>query len=393
MSIHRRSRKSGVVYRVQYRDSQGHQRSRTFSLKRDADAYEAKVKLSKRQGELAALDNGKQLFSSFVQDWRLLYGDVQLAPKTRMVYDDLLARFLVPRIGGVPLRELTTDRLQRLSAEMLADGTPEATLRKTLVLLQGVLERAVEWGRIGSNPARYVRKPRQVTQRLVEPPSPAQIEAMRAHLIAKKRTRDATLISVLAYAGLRPGEALALRWGDIRNNTIRVDKALSLGEERSTKTRKNRTVRLLKQPATDLAKWKLACGRPNEEALVFPTSSGAAWSDVDYRNWRRRHFKTTADSLGLVGARPYDLRHSFASLLLAEQSNPAEVAAQLGHSLQVLFSTYAHVIEDLRGTGRVDAEDEIRSARKSAKKPGVAQKLPKGRKAVENPTSHAADSA
>jgi integrase len=393
MSIHKRKRKGGVVYRVQYRDEAGRQRSRSFSLKRDADAFEAKVKLSRRQGELAALDSGKQLFSSFVEDWRLLYGDVQLAPKTRTVYDDLLARFLIPRIGVLPLRELTTDRLQRLSAELLSDGTPEPTLRKTLVLLQGVLERAVEWGRIGSNPARYVRKPRQGTQRHVEPPSPAQIEAMRAHLTAKKRTRDATLISVLAYAGLRPGEALALRWADIRNNTIRVDKALSLGEERTTKTRKNRTVRLLKPPATDLAKWKLECGRPDGDALVFPTSSGVAWSDVDYRNWRRRHFKVTADAVGLVGARPYDLRHSFASLLLAEQSNPAEVAAQLGHSLQVLFSTYAHVIEDLRGTGRVDAEDEIRSARKSAKKSGVAQKLPKGGKAVESPTSHAADSA
>jgi hypothetical protein len=81
-------------------------------------------------------------------------------------------------------------------------------------------------------------------------------------------------------------------------------------------------------------------------------------------------------------------------LLLAEQSNPAEVAAQLGHSLLlVLFSTYAHVIEDLRGTGKVDAEAEIRAARKSVKKPGVAQKLPKGEKAVQSSTPHAADSA
>jgi hypothetical protein len=69
------------------------------------------------------------------------------------------------------------------------------------------------------------------------------------------------------------------------------------------------------------------------------------------------------------------------------------VAAQLGHSLLVLFSTYAHVIEDLRGTGRVDPEADFRAARKSVKKSGVAQKLPKGGKAVESPTSHAADSA
>jgi integrase len=229
MSIQKRERKSGIVYRVQYRDAQGRQRSRTFSLKRDAEAHEAKVKLAKRQGELAALDRGKQVFAAFAEDWKRLYADAQLAPKTRTVYDDLLKRLLLPRIGGTPLRELTTDRLQRLSSELLAEGTPEPTLRKTLVLLQGMLERAVEWGRIGTNPVRHVRKPRQQTTRLVDPPSPSQVEAMRARLLAKKRTRDATLICLLAYAGLRPGEALALRWGDVRRNTIRVDKALSLG--------------------------------------------------------------------------------------------------------------------------------------------------------------------
>jgi hypothetical protein len=63
-------------------------------------------------------------------------------------------------------------------------------------------------------------------------------------------------------------------------------------------------------------------------------------------------------------------------LLLAEQMNPAEIAGQLGHTLQVLFSTYAHVIEDLRGGERRSAEDEIRLARRKSAKRDVAQMLP-----------------
>jgi integrase len=47
------------------------------------------------------------------------------------------------------------------------------------------------------------------------------------------RPRDAALLSVLAYSGLRPGEALALQWRDIREQTILVERALSLGEERT----------------------------------------------------------------------------------------------------------------------------------------------------------------
>ena len=57
--------------------------------------------------------------------------------------------------------------------------------------------------------------------------------------------RDATLISVLAYAGLRPGEALALQWRDVREQTILIERALSLGQEDDTKTDAHRTVRLL----------------------------------------------------------------------------------------------------------------------------------------------------
>jgi hypothetical protein len=56
--------------------------------------------------------------------------------------------------------------------------------------------------------------------------------------------------------------------------------------------------------------------------------------------------------------------------------NPAEIAAQLGHSLQTLFGTYAHVIEELRGQGTVNAEDEIKAARQPSCAGDVAQKSP-----------------
>lgn len=188
--------------------------------------------------------------------------------------------------------------------------------------------------------------------------------------------RDATLVSVLAYAGLRPQEALALRWADVRARTIVVDKALAFGEEKTTKTRATRTVRLLAPLASDLAEWRLISRRPPPTALVFPSATGEPWNDHDYRNWRRRRFNKAATKVGLSPARPYDLRHSFASLLLAEQMNPAEISAQLGHSLQTLFGTYAHVIEELRGQDTVKAEDEIRTARKRLGKKNVARKLP-----------------
>lgn len=67
-------------------------------------------------------------------------------------------------------------------------------------------------------------------------------------------------MSVLAYAGLRPGEALALAWRNVRERTILVDRAIALRREKGTKTNAARTVRLLALLAKDLAGWRCASG-------------------------------------------------------------------------------------------------------------------------------------
>lgn len=75
---------------------------------------------------------------------------------------------------------------------------------------------------------------------------------MRTHLIHAGRQLDATLVAVLAYAGLRPGEALGLRWHDIGERTILVERSVAFGQLKSTKTASTRTVRLLAPLAEDL---------------------------------------------------------------------------------------------------------------------------------------------
>lgn len=90
---------------------------------------------------------------------------------------------------------------------------------------------------------------------------------------------------------------------------------------------------------------------------------GRLWTDTAYRNWRKQVFGEAAEAVGLDGLRPYDLRHSLASLLFAERTNPAEIAEQMGHSPQTLLGTYTHVIEDLRGRDSESAEELIRRAR------------------------------
>jgi hypothetical protein len=124
-----------------------------------------------------------------------------------------------------------------------------------------------------------------------------------------------------------------------------------------------RSVRLLAPLAADLAEWRLASRRPNPEALIFRSSAGREWSDFDWRKSRKRVFSRAAQAVGLGSIRPYDLRHSFVSLLLAEGLSVVEVAGQAGHSPMMALNTYGHVIEELAGAERRSAEEAIRKAR------------------------------
>jgi integrase len=204
-----------------------------------------------------------------------------------------------------------------------------------------------------------VRKAKVAKRPETRPLVPATIEAMRA----ATSERDRTMLSLLAYAGLRPGEALGLQWGDVRDRTLIIERAVSVGEVKATKTGQNRTVRLLEPLARDLAEWRMRCGRPGDAALIIPSNQGGVWSDTEYRNWRRRRFASALKAAGVESARPYDLRHSFASLLLHEGRSVIYVARQLGHDARLTLSVYGHVMDELEDTPNVDAEAVIRAAR------------------------------
>ena len=363
MSVHKRSLPSGrVVWSARWREGERN-RARDFDRKRDAEAFDADLRRRRRLGELALLDAGRETLAEFAQEWWRVYAEPNLARKTLQIYADLWDRHVLPRLGGFELRRITPQVVETFQADLRAAEVGDPTILKTLVLLQGVLRRAVVWQRITSNPVAAIRKPSQRRKHVVRPVGPAAIERLRAALLERSRLADATLVSVLAYAGLRPGEALALQWRDVRNRTLVIERAVALGDVKETKTGQTRTVRLLAPLAADLAEWRLACGRPADSELVFPTRDGRPWTDSHWRNWRKRVFAPAAIKAGLASFRPYDLRHAFVSLLLAERRSVLEVAKQAGHSPTMALATYGHVIEELEGAEKQVPEEVIRRAR------------------------------
>ncbi|MEJ7893874.1 MAG: site-specific integrase [Solirubrobacteraceae bacterium] len=354
MSVHRK----GARWSVRWRDAMGRNRSRSFDRRKDANDWDSHVRRLRQRGELARLDSGTETVSDFVEEWLRTYALVNLAPRTLDVYASMWDIHIEPVFGAVRLRDVNVLMIQRWLAGLERGRVGRPTQQKCLTLLSGVLQRAVEWDKISTNPARVPKLPVVSRERVVQPMPPSVVEAMRTHLAERNRLRDATLLSVLAYVGPRPSEALALRWRDVGERTLTIH---------ATKTsRRFRSARLAVPVRADLMKWRLASDWAENGDLVFPRGDGSTFGDDGLRNWRNRIFKPAAKAAGIDGpARPYDLRHAAASLWLHEGRSVVEVAGWLGHSPTETLKTYSHVVEELSDAPRITAEEAIREARET----------------------------
>jgi integrase len=372
MEIQKRILSDGSVrWRARWRQG-GRYRARTFDRKRDALNFSAELRRRQQLGTLSTLDTGRMTLAEYVAGtWATAYRS-NLSESTRLRYGHLYDKHILPELGPLALAEITPEAIARWQAQRLALGGGPVAVRGALTLLGGILQRAVEGGHLQTNPVRAVRKATLPRRSEVRPLAPAIVERMRR----AATPRDATLLSMLAYSGLRPGEALALQWRDIREQTILVERALSLGQEKDTKTSAHRTVRLLAPLAADLREWQLRSGRPSDHALIFPSKKGGPWTLSAYQSWRRRAFKRALNRAGVAHGRPYDLRHSFASLLLHEGRSVIYVARQLGHDARLTLGTYGHVIDELDGAPHIAAEAAIIAARR-----GETDALPRMREA------------
>lgn len=351
MSVRKRPDR-GNQYEVRWKEG-GRHRSHLFARKGDATAFELDIKRRQQLGSLARTVMKRHLtLTEFVRDeWWPSYAVPNLKPRTRTVYAQIYAKHLLPRIGGYELSDITPALVEDLRRELHVAGVGQPTQIKALGLLQGICKRAVVRGLIETNPVLAVDKPKQNSRHRIQPLPPLVVEQIRALL----KPRDATLVSMLAYAGPRPEEALRSRWRDMGERTLHIY---------AEKTDRPRVVDLLSPLAQDLAQWRLQSGRPDPEELIFPRRGGREWQEHDWRNWRRRIYQPVAREIGITGdMRPRRLRASFVSLLLWEGRSLTYVADQVGAGVDTLARHYAGVIRELEGQPRVAAADAIRAAR------------------------------
>jgi integrase len=264
-------------------------------------------------------------------------------PSTVRGYADSFRNHLLPAFGARRVRDLHRQHIKAFLLDKRRAGYAKNTVRLMKAALSVLLSDAVDDGIILANPALQLGR-RKVSRadklsaaeriQKVRPMSWEQRDAFLAAAAGERRYGP--LFQLLAKGGLRPGEAFALQPGDadLAAHELRVERAWAHGRLKSTKTAEARTVDLTEQLARALRAhlaWLkvdgLRRGRPEPEWL-FPNE---ARRPFDKRNVERA-FHRIRKRGGLPHFRVYDLRHTYASLLLAAGAPITYVSTQLGHA-------------------------------------------------------------
>lgn len=279
-------------------------------------------------------------FHEFASDWIERREVEGLRERTIEHLRWMLTCHLLPSFARDRLDTITVERIDRFTQSKLREGTlGAAQINRAVTTLAAVLEDAVEYDLIARNPAKGRRRKLPTSKPVRAFLEPGQVTALLAaagELDGEDRDGRKIrrpLLATLAYAGLRIGELLALRWRD-------VDLAGGHVYVRASKTEAGvRSIDVQPELRAELVGWKL-CADPEPDDFVFGTRTGEA----DSRNNVRRRVllraveranEKIAQAGGEplpVGLSPHALRRSFASWLVAEGEDPAYVMAQMGHT-------------------------------------------------------------
>jgi integrase len=283
-------------------------------------------------------------FHVFAEQW-WVRNEKQFRPSTQADYKWRLEKHLLPFFADYPLDRITYDLVERYIAAKLSEDTPLSarSVNMTLTLTAAILEGAVERDLITRNPARgksrraREQKPKRSyldTAHRIRALLDAAGEIDQRARIDRRHVRRRAMIATLAFAGLRVSELCSLRWRDVdlASGWLHVSDSKTDAGRRKVKIRGALRDELLTVKAGQMT--------VDQDAYVFPTSTGRPWST---ENVGKRVLGPAAElaSQRLVEAgfaplpekiTPHSLRRTFASVLYAIGEDPGIVMDEMGHT-------------------------------------------------------------
>jgi integrase len=336
--VFKRKGKRGVVWYAKFRLPDGRQQKKRLGLAwtektAPPDGYFTKSKAEKhldellrqtREGTLPGLVQTGKTFADATEEWLAYSENVRdCKPSTMRDYRNM-ARVLVREFGKRKIEAITT---QDIDLWISGYGGSNRTRQKYLVCLGSIFKRAMKVYGLPRNPADLVERPRVRRAAKIDVLRPEEVLAL---VRAAESEQDAAIFHTAAFAGLRMGELLALRWRDVdfTRRTIHVRENWTQGETTTPKGGTERAVPMTEEVAERLARLGQRKHFTADDDLVFCTPRG---QHVGYKSLKER-YRAALRAAGLRDDfRFHNLRHTFGSTVI-RHADSREVMEWMGHA-------------------------------------------------------------
>ncbi len=335
-SIYQITKSNGrKVWKAAIKDINGKLRTKTFSKQSEAEDWVADQRRARDLGENTYATNPKMTVEEFLVGWaNTQYGPDQ--ESTQRSYLSVIKNHIAPAIGKIKAAELNTKTVESLFRDMHANGFGAGTIRITRAALSAAYNDAVRLGDLVRNPVRNTKMP-NVTARVTKPLPRNDWE--KVYLEAMKNPRMHARIEIAGMLGLRPGEALGLKWSDLNADecTLLIERQVqrAKGKGLILKAVKQKTARTLRisqetvrillvhkrHQALNKAKWI------EDNDLIFPNTVGKLGDEKS----DRLAFKNLLTAAGVHDCQLYQLRKT-AFTALAGQTDLKTLMEFSGHT-------------------------------------------------------------
>lgn len=319
-------------YRARYRDSAGKEHARHFTRKVDAQRWLDEVTTSIVSGSYVDPRNSRVTVRAYATEWQR----VQIGRESTLtIIDNALRLHVLPEMGDKAMGSVRRGDLQGLVKALQTKGLSPGSIRNIYDAAARMFGAAVDDRVIPASPCRRIVLPTKDDHDVV-PPTLEQVRAIEAGM----GERGAAVVA-LAGSGLRIGELLGLQVADVDflRRTIRVERQrLQSGQIGPTKSPKSVRTVPVGQVVIDSLAAHLSEHPSRGDLFLDPLGR----APMTYRQWKP--LWAAATTVAAVDFTTHDLRHFYASALIAAGASVRQVQAVLGHSSAVItLRTYAHL--------------------------------------------------
>ncbi len=349
-------------------DENGLPKTKNVTAKTKTECAKKLESLKEKYGKPTEKINSEMPFGEWIDFWYQTYCKHTLRVTTKGNYENRIYNHIIPEIGSIPLNKVTQSDLQKFYAktksggrkirvEAYGAGLSDRMIRAVHANCRAALEKAVDEGLIRTNPAIGCKLPPKKSR---EMKVLTQNEVIRFLNRAKEEGYYELFLLELG-TGMRRGEILALKWGDLNFNTgeLRIERQVNVinGEHVISAPKTKSSIRTIILPPS-LLKILLEYRKKVNSDWVFP-------SPLDNTKTRspsavRKRLQLILERSGCPKVRFHDLRHTFSTMALEKGMDIKSLSSMLGHvSSATTIDIYSHITNTMQQQAAVKIDRQI----------------------------------